>query len=874
MLDRLATPRRPALPRSIMQRAARCGGLLAAILLLVAPVALGQGTEGTFPAPRGGAEIDAWLDDAGVPAEGRDGIFGIHARYLAEVERLRDGEVEAWLRSQPLPWSSGDVAHLRAKVEAAVARIESQRRLTGRLDALEERLWDEVAATTGVPDEAVRAMRERGRLRRISDFGGMPMYGQARAADVAALVAAAKATRSEAARIREALAGHDAALLRILEEQRGVALDAELEQATSQLEQAEAMQETNRLFQEEMQAAAAEGREPRTQEIYEARSVAWRPEMGGDRAMNLLRARMIRLQLDAVRAVEPIVGDPSRSAAVFAAAGIGHHEMEDFFRAFEEMGRTGELAPDKVEAVAGLKARAIAGNLPRQMEIAELMARRFELPDGGWGQLADGTYGQTPEGREIDERMMELQGGDAQEEPMQVIVDLGRIVGTRTFAEVMRSWGTARGMPEQMLEPMIDQLVAGIEAGAINAEAMQREFMRRMWTSPPAWKVIDEPMLEAILDDLAVEGEMRLVARQLIDDGAPRFAAAIAETAAETGLPEDLDPMDLEPQELMRRQLGGVDAGQLAAHDAGLRRVLAADEAFFDDLAEVLGESASDALRPWRAVRRSQLTAACDAGPMDHMMSWPWDQPWLGQFGSIDLFVTAERSIPDSLRSPAVRAAFAASAERIAALQEQRWRALQALQPARAEGMASSVALHEEFALAEAEDEAVGEAAMARIRESQQRMQEVEAELERWQKSIPEAVREDLPRLQAVLDAESARMFRRAVLLEAWRRDVGEMPGRDSITSARAKAEASGDAARVAELDALAATYDETLGRLLEILWATGEDLRLQDSRSLAGGEDAVVVDPVDTSRWWSSALGRVKFRVGEADFAAARGAR
>lgn len=852
-------------PRPSLRRITRRCGLLASVLLLGGRIALAQGTEGTFPAPRGGAEIDAWLDDAGVPEAGRDAIFEIHARYLAEVERLRDGEVEAWLRSGPLPWSSGDVAQLRSKVEEAAARIESQRRLTARLDALEERLWDEVAATTDLPDEAVGAMRARARLRRISDFGGGPMYGRARAADVAALVAAAKASRSEAARIGEALAGHDAALLRILEEQRGIALDAELRQATSQLEQAEAFEETGRLVEEEVAAAAAEGREARVQEIY-ARAQPLR--LAGEQEMNRSRARMIRLQLDAVRAIEPIVGDPSRSAAVFAAAGIGHDEMDDFFGAFEEMGRTGELAPDKVEAVAGLKVRAIAGNLPLQMELAELMARRLELPDGGWGQLPDGTYGQSPEGKEIDERTMALQGGDAGRDQMQIIVELGRIVGTRTFAEVMRAWGTKQGMPEQMLEPMIAQLVAGIDAGAIDAQAMQQEFMRRMWSAPPAWKVIDEPMLEAILDDLAVEGEMRLVARQLIEDGAPRFAAAIEETAAEIAPPQDLDP-----EQLMRRSMGGASGEQLAAFDAGLRRVLAADEAFFDDLVEVLGDESADALRPWRAVRRSRLIAACDSGPMAMMMSM-WMEPWRGQFGALDLFVLAEQSIPDALRDSAARAAFAASAERIAALQDERWRAIRTLQPEQAERSASSMALQEEIALAQAEDSAIGEAAMARIRESQQRMQEIEAELERWRRAVPDAVREELARLQAVLGAESARTFRRAVLLEAWRRDVGEMPGRDSIDAARARAEAAGDAAQVAELDALAATYDDALGRLLEILWATSEDLRARESRPLAGGEDAVVVDPVDTTRWWSSASGRVKFRLGEADFALARRAR
>lgn len=861
----------PAASRRSVRLARSPSGLIAAIaataiaLLPLAPAAA-QGTEGSFPSPRAGAEIDAWLDDAGVPEAGRDAIFEIHARYLAEVERLRDGEVEAWMRAKPSAWTQTlDVAQLQAQVEQSLGRIEQQRRLAARFDAMEERLWAEIGSTAPIPDEVLRSLRDRGSLRRLSELGGSSgrlYYGQARAADVAALIAAAKATPAEAARIREALAGHDRALVKLLEEDRDLALDRERQQASRQLRMAESMAETQRLVQEEMEAANAENREPRVQEIYEARNAEVNGFDGGEQEIGRMTARLTRLQLAAVRAIDPIVGDPLRTARVLSAGGIGYDGMDEFFGMFEEMGREGELSPAKVEALADLKARSVAANLPQRIEIAELMARRLELPNSGWGQLPDGTYGQSPEGEEIDQRMMELQGGASQQQQMQIVVEIGRVIGSKTFADAMRKWGRKQGMPEPMLEPMIAQLVAGIEAGAIDAEAMQKEFMRRMWSAPPTWKVIDEPMLEAILDDLAVEGEMRLVAKQLIEDGAPRFTAAIEETSAEIALPEDLDL-----EAMMMQRMGGAGAEQIAAFDAGLRRVLAADEAFFDDLVGVLGEQVAEPLRPWRAVRRAQLIGACDAGMGGGMARFFWMDPSIGQFDSIDLFVVAQEAIPEAMRNAAARAALAAQAERIASLQADRWRALSALQPEHARLIADSMAIQGALQAAMEQGQPIGDAESQRQRENQARMQELEQQLERWRKAVPEAIREDLSRLQAVLDADSASAFRRAVLFEAWGREIGDLKARASLEAARAKAERAGDMTRLAELDAIEASYDEATGRLLELLWKTSQEIREQGGPSAI--EEGVV--PIDTSVWWPSASGRVKFRLGEVDFATLR---
>ncbi|MEY3024489.1 MAG: hypothetical protein RJA16_1315, partial [Planctomycetota bacterium] len=153
-------------------------GLAAALTVAASMPAVGQGADGRFPDPRGGKELDRWLDDADrwlddadVPESDRDAIFEIHARYLAEVERLRDREIEAWLREAPVWWGSGDVEQTRQKLEAARTRIAEQRRLLARLEALEERLWSEIGSTTAVPSSTVESLRQRARLDRLSDLG-------------------------------------------------------------------------------------------------------------------------------------------------------------------------------------------------------------------------------------------------------------------------------------------------------------------------------------------------------------------------------------------------------------------------------------------------------------------------------------------------------------------------------------------------------------------------------------------------------------------------------------------------------------------------------------------------------------------------------
>ncbi|MGA1045221.1 MAG: hypothetical protein ACO3ZY_08480, partial [Phycisphaerales bacterium] len=842
-------------------------GLAAALALATSMPAVGQGAAGRVPDPRGGKELDRWLDDADVPESDRDAIFEIHARYLAEVERLRDREIEAWLREAPVWWGSGDVEQTRQKLEAARGRIAEQRRLLARLEALEERLWSEIGSTTAVPSSTVESLRQRARLDRLSDLGRHYAWRGNGATDLATLIAAAKATPAEAARIREVLAGHDATVVKVLEEQRDLALEAEVRQLGWTLEREERWAEMRRLADEEMQAAAQEGREAQVQEIYESFREDPTMQDESESEKNRLLARLARQQLAAIRAIEPILGDTDRLAGVMVATGVVPGGMDDFYEMFEEMGREGAVTPSQLAAIGEIRRRSIANEVPNRLEIAELEIRRLELPGNGWTLLEDGTYAESPESAEINARLMELQGGESMQEQMQIVVSIGQIVGAKTFGDIMRQWGRKQGIPEQFLEPMIAQLVAGIEAGAIDGERMQQEMMARMWSPPPSWKVIDEATLAAILDDLGVEGEMRLVASQLIEDGAPRFEEALAAATSEIETP---DPEDAEAmQQFLMRRMGGREATELAAIDAGLDRVLAADRAFFDDLVGVLGAEVEEPLRPWRAVRQAELIAGSEMAQGPAMVVSNWMDPSAGNFERVASFTIALEAIPEALRDPAVRAAFAAHAEEIAGLRRERRDSMRSLGPRRAAAMATAMALQEELNAASAADAAMSQADMERQQRNQQELAAIERETERWSGAVGNRLRQDLARLQAVLDPESARAFRRAVLREAWRQELGSPSGLESLERARERAIAAGDAARVAEADAMIESYDAASDRLLDLLWTTSEDVRANGSPKTMRIQEGV--EQVDTSRWWPSAAGRAKFRQAELDFAVMR---
>ena len=153
-----------------------------------------------------------------------DDALELHARYLERVERLRDDRIEAWLLATPPEWT-GEEEDLESQLAEATARRDEQRRLIGRLEALEDELWNEIAARLGLAAEVASSLRDRGRLQRLG--GRDTRAGGPAAAGLASLLAACKATPEEAARIRDRLVGHDARLATALEAIRDDQCDAE-----------------------------------------------------------------------------------------------------------------------------------------------------------------------------------------------------------------------------------------------------------------------------------------------------------------------------------------------------------------------------------------------------------------------------------------------------------------------------------------------------------------------------------------------------------------------------------------------------------------------------------------------------------------------
>ncbi len=857
----------PRVPlRVLSRRRRRIAGLasvlLATIAALPAAPALAQGTDGRFPLPRRGVEIARWLEETGATQRSIDDALELHARYLERVERLRDDRIEAWLLATPPGWTREE-EDLESKLAEATARRDEQRRLIGRLEALEDELWNEIAARLGLAAEVASSLRDRGRLQRLG--GRDTRAGGPAAAGLASLLAACKATPEEAARIRDRLVGHDARLATALEAFRDEQFDAERRNAEQQLREREMWAETRRRVEEEIEIARREGREARTDEIHNAAvNRFFLLSQAASSEIHRRRGAAMRLRLDAVRTIDEVLGDPDRTAAALATIGVSPNGPQHFFRSFlfgplERLGRDGGISAEQAEKLEALRARSVSDALPQRLELAELEIRRLELGDEWFIREPDGSLAFLPEMLEISERSQALfaPDGDVMRRQMAIVVEVGRIVGTKRFAEAIRGWGRMRNVPEAMIEGIVEILVAGVEAGRLDADKFQREAMlSTQWSAPPAWKAMGRATLSAMLDDLEIPEEMRTVARQLLEDGSERFRQATAETAASFTLPEDFD-LDLEFQYTMLGiQRIGPNREKIAATEAGLRLALAADEAFFAALVDVFGEGVRSRLRPWRAMRRVELIAACEptAGVMWNIQTNSSDRvsPDGDPFTRVDLFRTSLVAIPETLDEPAIRMAFATEAERLADLERKRWTAIAALLPRMNEDLANTYSDVDDDASSPEENQ-----------RSTQRMLEAARELDALRTRRGAAVREARERLAAALPPDAAALFRRATLRAAWSRTLGDLEGRSAVAAARRRALDADDPLRAAEVEAIARRHDEASDRIVDELDEAFQALR----------DETAATEFSEHQGRWRRTVERARFRHGELDFATARAA-
>ena len=852
--------------RVLSRRRRRIAGLasvlLATIAALPAAPALAQGTDGRFPLPRRGVEIARWLEETGATQRSIDDALELHPRYLERVERLRDDRIEAWLLATP-PERTREEEDLESQLAEATSRRDEQRRLIGRLEALEDELWNAIAARLGLAAEVASSLRDRGRLQRLG--GRDTRAGGPAAAGLASLLAACKATPEEAARIRDRLVGHDARLATALEAFRDEQFDAERRNAEQQLREREMWAETRRRVEEEIEIARREGREARTDEIHNAAvNRSFLLSQAASSEIHRRRGAAMRLRLDAVRTIDEVLGDPDRTAAALATIGVSPNGQQHFFRSFlfgplERLGRDGGLSAEQAEKLEALRARSVSDALPQRLELAELEIRRLELGDEWFIREPDGSFAFSPEMLEISERSQALfaPDGDVMQRQMAIVVEVGRIVGTKRFAEAIRGWGRMRNAPEAMIEGIVEILVAGVEAGRLDADKFQREAMlSTQWSAPPAWKAMGRATLSAMLDDLEIPEEMRTVARQLLEDGSERFRQATAETAASFTLPEDFD-LDLEFQYTMLGiQRLGPNREKIAATEAGLRLALAADEAFFAALVDVFGEGVRSRLRPWRAMRRVELIAACEptAGVMWNIQTNSSDRvsPDGDPFTRVDLFRTSLVAIPETLDEPAIRMAFATEAERLADLERKRWTAIAALLPRMNEDLANTYS--------DVDDDASSPEVNQR---SMQRMLEAARELDALRTRRGAAVREARERLAAALPPDAAALFRRATLRAAWSRTLGDLEGRSAVAAARRRALDADDPLRAAEVEAIARRHDEASDRIVDELDEAFQALR----------DETAATEFSEHQGRWRRTVERARFRHGELDFATARAA-
>lgn len=152
---------------------------LAALLLLfvlpllgIASSAKAQGTSGTLPDPISSSELSRYAEVLDLSQEQRQAIEGAHNKYRADFARLRDGEIEEYLKTHG---GAGNISITfdRSKVEKDTRELQ---KLLGRVRSLDERFFDQLLALLTERQQTIlpRIRQARERVRYQS---GMSLIG-------------------------------------------------------------------------------------------------------------------------------------------------------------------------------------------------------------------------------------------------------------------------------------------------------------------------------------------------------------------------------------------------------------------------------------------------------------------------------------------------------------------------------------------------------------------------------------------------------------------------------------------------------------------------------------------------------------------------
>jgi len=133
-------------------------------LLLAGRSAVAQGTSGVFPDPISGRELTGYAQILGLSDQQRLAIDAHHDEYLVSFEKLRSGDMEAYIAD------SGNIMRsLFGSPDSAQVKKEIDRlnRLMGRIRSLDEQLFDQILAVLNETQASAmpRARQSRARTR-------------------------------------------------------------------------------------------------------------------------------------------------------------------------------------------------------------------------------------------------------------------------------------------------------------------------------------------------------------------------------------------------------------------------------------------------------------------------------------------------------------------------------------------------------------------------------------------------------------------------------------------------------------------------------------------------------------------------------------
>ena len=108
--------------------------------LLIAPrPAAGQGTEGTLPDPISSREMDQYARRLSLSDQQREALQSIHNTYRAEFARLRDGEIEQYLKEHGGFGGGFQITFDRAAVKDETDELE---KLLDKIRAVDRRFFE------------------------------------------------------------------------------------------------------------------------------------------------------------------------------------------------------------------------------------------------------------------------------------------------------------------------------------------------------------------------------------------------------------------------------------------------------------------------------------------------------------------------------------------------------------------------------------------------------------------------------------------------------------------------------------------------------------------------------------------------------------